>query len=81
MLVRAGADATIRGPRGKTPADVARLRKLSKTLALLKRADADRAAFSSARKSDTAEAYKRYLARNPRGLFVDQAKRRQGDFC
>ena len=48
MLVRAGADASIAGPRGKTPLDVARLRKLGATFALLERAGADRAAFGQA---------------------------------
>lgn len=79
MLVRAGANISIRGPGGRTPADVARLRKLTRTFALLKRADADRAAFLAARKSDTPEAYRKYLVSNPRGLFVEQAKRRQDE--
>ena len=77
MLVRAGADASIAGPRGKTPLDVARLRKLGGTFALLKRAGADRAAFRTAVEADTAEAYRKYLASNPRGLFVEQARQRR----
>ena len=76
MLVRAGADASIKGPGGRTPVDVAGIKKLGTTFALLKRAGVDRAAFSSARKADTAEAYKRYLSANPRGLFVENARRR-----
>ena len=79
LLVRAGANVSIRGPGGRTPADVARLRKLTSTSALLKRADSDHAAFLAARKSDTAEAYKRYLVSNPRGLFVEQARQRRDE--
>lgn len=78
MLVRAGADPTIKGPTGRTPIDVARVRKLVKTFALLKRASTDHSAFSAARKSGTAAAYKKYLDGNPRGLFVEQARERQG---
>ena len=78
MLVRAGADPTIKGPTGQTPIDVAKVRRLAKTFALLKRASADHAAFSAARKSGTAAAYKRYLDRNPGGLFVQQAREHRG---
>ena len=77
MLVRAGADASIAGPRGRTPLEVARLRKLGGTFALLERAGADRAAFQSALRADTVEAYRRYLAANPRGLFAEEAGRRR----
>ena len=79
MLVRAGADESVKGPSGRTPVDVARIKKLGNTFALLKRSGVDRAAFSSARKADTAEAYKRYLAANPRGLFVEEARRRRDE--
>ncbi len=74
VLAQAGADTSITGPRGKTPLDVAKLLKLKDTVALLESVEADRAAFSAAKRADTAAAYDRYLTAYPDGLFVLEAE-------
>ena len=74
MLARAGANASITGPRGKTPLDVAKFLELDQTVALLKEVDADRTGFFVAQKADTAAGYNRYLTSHPNGLFVNEAR-------
>lgn len=74
MLAQAGADTSIAGPRGKTPLDVAQVLELESTVALLESVEADRTAFSAAKRADTAAAYNLYLTSYPDGLFVSEAE-------
>ena len=73
-LVRAEADLSITGPGGKTPLEVAQFHELRRTVALLTVAGADRAGFAAAQRSNSSQAYVRYMRDYPDGMFVERAE-------
>jgi len=76
-LVAAGADTTLRGPKGRTTLELAQLQGLESTVTLLAGAEADRAAFLAAANADTGDAYDQYIRSYPAGIFLERARERR----
>ena len=75
-LLKAGADISIKGPRSKTPMDVAKLREDAAIMTLLEVAGRDDTVFAQAKWSGS---WKFYLQTYPHGRHADEARRRQAE--
>ena len=76
QLLKAGADISIKGPKSKTPLEIAKLGNDTDIAELLGKTVADDAAFARATRLDD---YQLYLKYHSEGRHVDEARRIQAE--
>ena len=76
QLLKTGADIFIKGPKSKTPMDIAKLREDAAIMTLLEVAGRDDTAFAQAKSSGS---WKFYLQTYPHGRHAEEARRSQAE--